>query len=272
MTLQNLSTLLRGYQIPKPSLEALNLLELVTQKSQSQILSGDFQLKAKEVKKLLNFAQKRVKTPLAYFKKSKEFYGLNFYVDEHVLIPRPESEDLISLALELDTPHDLYDIGSGSGCLGISYAHQVSKPLKVTFIDCCPQSLLIAKKNCQTHQIDEPQFKNLNLRQIEILKIPNKSLIIANLPYLDEIKRASFEADCPILKSEPASSLYTSEGGLYLYRQLLAKVCPKTTILCESLPNQRPQISKLAQIYGYRLTKHQGFASLLEPRLSLYKY
>ncbi len=267
MTLNELSRLIRRQAIRQPDLEALNLLELVSRMSQAKILAGDFKLNKSQIKKLKQLAKKRRKLPLAYIKKEKEFYNLNFYVDKNVLIPRPESEDIINLALSFKTkPTQIYDIGCGCGCLGISYLKTLKSDLKIDFLDISQKALKITQKNCRRHQIKGANFKRINVSEIEKPFFMPGSLILANLPYLDIRRRHSYEKRCPELKSEPRVALYALKNGLELYGRLFTNCRNQDlNIICESLKDQRAGLISLARNNGYALKAQEGLATAFVP-------
>ena len=264
MTLQQLSALLATYKIPLPHLEALNLLELVTKTSQEKILAGDFQLNPSQTTKLKQLAKARKTIPLAYLKQEKEFYGLKFYVDNRVLIPRPESEDLVSLALGLKTKFStVYDVGAGSGCLAIAYAKHSLNKVKLNFIDVQSGALAVTQKNYVTLKVGQGHFINCNIQDIQASFFKNKSLVFANLPYLDLKDRQKFEKNSAWLKSEPSEALYATEGGLKFYRilfELLTNSQP--TIICESLLTQKRRLQEIANSQGFQLLASKGLASI----------
>ena len=104
-------------------LDGLILLELVTGKNRVEIAtSPNLKLSKNQEVKLEKLIKDRTQKPIAYLTNSKEFFNLNFIVNENVLIPRPESESLVELGLKFcRKPKFIYDVGAGSGCLAISY-------------------------------------------------------------------------------------------------------------------------------------------------------
>lgn len=129
--------------------------------------------------------------PVAYLTNHKEFYGLDFYVDRRVLVPRPETELLIELALDWarSSPSKLLsiaDIGTGSGCLAVTLALKLPQAL-VYAIDLSPDALAVAALNIERHAVTR-QVTLLHGDGCTPLTHP-VSLIVANPPYtvLDEI-------------------------------------------------------------------------------------
>ena len=266
MTLLGLSKLLAdNRQIEQPHLEALNLLEIVSRLPQSKLLAGDFQLTGEQTSQLGRLIRLRRHLPLAYLRGEKEFYGLAFHVNACTLIPRPESEDLVSLALERRRHFkNVYDVGAGSGCLGISYAHHSPSPsAQFHFIDRSAGALAVAQKNCRRHEITAAHFIHQNIYHLEEAVFEDDGLILANLPYLDHKLRQRFERACPELQSEPAEALFAGGGGIEFYQQLF-KLCRqrRLTLVCESLVEQQPALEQAAASSGFRLRRRLNLASL----------
>ena len=263
MTLDDCGRLIQKYGIPQPRLEALNLLELVSHTPQTKILAGDFKLNKHQIRKLERLIQRRRKLPLAYIKKKKEFYGLEFYVNKNVLVPRPESEDIIDLALGLEVKSgQIYDVGCGSGCLGISYFKTSAFNFKAYFLDISRKALRIAAKNCRRHRINGASFSNENISNLKQDYFASGSLIMANLPYLDIRRRNSYEKDCPELKGEPRLALYATDNGLNLYRGLFASCHGQNlNIVCETSKDQQADLADLARNHGYKVKTQKGLAT-----------
>ena len=265
MTLENLSRQLASFQISQPQLEALNLLEIVTRLPQVKILTGDFRLNSWQNIRLRHLLRRRRRLPLAYLKGEKEFYGRSFHVSRQTLIPRPESEDLVSLALnERKSFEHVYDIGAGSGCLAISYAlEQTGKSPMIHFLDNSRQALVVAQKNCRLRSLRKTKFILADIRHLEKSFFKPGSLVFANLPYLDKELRQAFEKNCPMLKSEPAAALYAGENGLELYRPLFRLSKARSlTVVCESLMDQQAALDDLASTHGFRPQARLNLASL----------
>ncbi len=89
--------------------------------------------------------------PLAYLTGQREFYGLDFWVNQHVLVPRPETELLVDLAVP-HRPSRVLDVGTGSGCLAVSLAARLPAAA-VTAVDISPQALALARRNAERHGV-----------------------------------------------------------------------------------------------------------------------
>lgn len=263
MSLQQTCQLLKKQQVPHPLVESLAILSDFTRLPTAQILAGAFHLTKQEEKLLKKIIELRRFFPLAYLRGKQEFYGLDFTVVPGVFIPRPESEQMIDLALQLPQKFNrLFDIGCGSGCLGIAYAKYSPVKTPAVFIDIDSWSLKIARRNARKHSLQEAIFKKGSFIQVLPKYSTSNSLILANLPYLDVSRQADYEAFCPTLKSEPKRALYAQAGGLKYYQSLFSLCSNKTTLLCETLREQQAPLEKLAHQSGFKLHQKQGLISL----------
>jgi len=157
------------------------------------------------------------RVPLAYILGEKEFYGRNFSVSPSVLVPRPESEEMINMLLKLapqdNQPRALIDVGTGSGCLGITAALELPDNWHIVLSDISPKALSVAEKNAKKLGAKVfTQKQSLLLGQFEKL-----DCILANLPYVDK----DWKNTSPELHHEPPEALYAGEGGLKLIRELI---------------------------------------------------
>lgn len=164
--------------------------------------------------------------PLAYIVGHKEFHGLDFLVNPHVLVPRPETELLVDLALEyLSTQaHEakqaginILDVGTGSGCIAVTLAVKCPQA-SVTALDVSEEALAVARENAARHGV-APRltfFKSDLLSAIG--QLPAQfHLITANLPYI-----ATEEARAlPVSRHEPMLALDGGPDGLLWVRRLL---------------------------------------------------
>lgn len=154
------------------------------------------------------------RTPLAYIIGHREFYGRLFKVTPSVLIPRPESEAIIT-CLRHYGPHTgrLIDVGTGSGCLGIT-AKLEMPALDATLADNNRHALAVARENAAR------LHARVNIIQSDLLSATFGTFdgIIANLPYVDASWERSPETNC-----EPAEALFANDNGLALINKLLVQ-------------------------------------------------
>ena len=189
------------------------------------------------------------RVPIAYILGYKEFYGRRFTVSPSVLIPRPESEDLISLFLELTTSEIaekvLIDVGTGSGCLGITAKLERSN-LSVILSDISKPALNIAEKNANALNAD------VHIQQQSLLNGQLKPVdyIFANLPYVDKNWDVS-----PELQYEPEIALFAEDEGLKLILQLISQaprcLTPEGLLFIEADPQQHNRIIDEAVKNGF---------------------
>jgi release factor glutamine methyltransferase len=162
----------------------------------------------------------------------KAFYGLDFIVNKHTLIPRPETELMVELAyaeiqdalVKGEKNIVLIDVGTGSGCIPIAIHKNVPAHSCTIFaIDISRRALAVAKKNAQKHTVNmicvhgnllEPMHTFFDTR------IPSSLIITANLPYLTQ---EQFDTE-PSIQKEPRRALVANDGGLMLYKQLLEHI------------------------------------------------
>lgn len=165
--------------------------------------------------------------PSAYIRRSREFYGLDFYVDGRVLIPRPETELLVELALELARSYFpsevlIADIGTGSGAIAVALAVNLPQCIGATIYatDISPQALEVAEINCRRHGVADRVHR---LCGDLLTPLPQPvDIIVTNLPYVPE---ADWE-DLPpeISRYEPRLALAGGADGLDCIRRFLRQV------------------------------------------------
>jgi len=178
--------------------------------------------------------------PTAYITGNCEFYGLNFYVDPRVLIPRPESELLVQEALKFTSkhpatknrPHLIAEVGTGSGAIAIALAQHLPQA-KIYAIDVSATALEVVAINCQRHRV-ENQVQLLLGNMLEALP-ESVDLIVANLPYIRDSEMEKLSPEIKLF--EPRIALAGGENGLDKIRQLCRqagdRLRPKGCLLVE---------------------------------------
>lgn len=228
-------------------LETLWLMEAALKHDTAWILvNGKKPLNNINIKKLsLALKQKSLGYPTAYLAGSKEFYGLKFKVTKDTLIPRPETELMVTEIINnLKKNTTVIDVGCGSGCIIISaYRNTKIKNIQWLATDISQAALKIAKINAGKNKID---FFRCNLLSLIKKRIKYDNLIIAaNLPYLP----INYKAKFPNLRFEPSTALYAGIDGLKYYKQLLTQIktlnFKTATILLEIDPGQSTALKKL---------------------------
>lgn len=193
------------------------------------------------------------RVPIAYIIGHKEFYGRRFHVTSATLIPRPETEEMIDSLGELlpdtqrliaDQMPRLVDVGTGSGCIGIT-AKLEHPELSVTLADTSKHALVVAEKNARQLGAEVTLLRSDLLSEYPF----TADIILANLPYVDSAWERSEET-----RYEPAEALFADDDGLALIKQLLKQAETKLvhggSIILEADPRQLDAIQKAAQAHG----------------------
>jgi len=251
---------------PSPHLDSDILLSHVIKKPREFLYSHpEKKLTPTQVAKFRKLLSRRSKgEPVAYLTGHKEFYGLDFYVDKNVLVPRPETELLVDEAAEELRIRDqesgfkktaVIDIGTGSGNIIISLAKKLKNcSIKYFAVDISQKALNVAKKNAIKHKISgRIKFLHGSLLKPFLnkkLEIGNwKLVILANLPYLSQKQYQQ----SPSIKFEPKTALVAAENGLALYKKLfqqtkdIACYVPNVTYFLEIDLSQTKSIRRLAK-------------------------
>ncbi|ATF65386.1 protein-(glutamine-N5) methyltransferase, release factor-specific [Streptococcus gordonii] len=188
----------------------------------NEISFTDFVLKlrievSQEEREQLKAIQKQLLAhkPAQYIIGSSDFHGLNLKVDERVLIPRPETEELVELILSenLETPLSVLDIGTGSGAIALALAN--SRPdWQITASDLSSDALSLAAENAQSCGL------NLTFVQSDCLEAIRGSfdIVVSNPPYISEADKD--EVGLNVLTSEPHIALFAEEDGYAIYRKI----------------------------------------------------
>ena len=210
--------------------------------------------------------EKRVSgIPLAYITGSREFYGRDFDVNQNVLIPRPETEQMVISALGIIDVMNLdnvsiLDVGSGSGCIPITLKLELDKENKTSIISGCDVSipaLETARNNAVKLGANVTFFESDLLANVN--ELPD--VITANLPYVD----MKWDWTSPELKYEPFLALYADDGGLKLIKKLIDEISTmknddkKRFLLLEADVSQLSTIEKYAAEKGFELVSKEGF-------------
>lgn len=194
-------------------------MEYVFEITKVQILSD---IPIKITKKWELFIEKMLNNyPIQYFLEEAYFYKHTFFVNENVLIPRPETEIIIELILKKynNQNEKLYilDIGTGSGCLAVSLA--LLYPNAVVFgIDISEEALKVAQKNANTHQVNV-RFECLDMQKIKKFDCLF-DIIVSNPPYICEKEKITMEKN--VLNFEPHLALFVpDDNALIFYKAIM---------------------------------------------------
>ena len=200
------------------SLDVEVLLMNVTGFSKTQLyLNTDYTLKTEEYEKFKKFFNRRLKNePIAYIIEKCEFMGMDFLLNNHTLIPRPDTEILVEKAIEIINKNNFnnaLDIGTGSGAIAISLAKYCN--INVTALDINNEAIEMAKKNASMNKV-----KNIEFIQSDIFeKINNKyDIIVSNPPYIKTEDIKTLEKN--VKDYEPILALDGGKSGLIFYEKI----------------------------------------------------
>jgi release factor glutamine methyltransferase len=241
-------------------LDAHILLEDILGKDRAHLLAHpEVVLTATQQKELDHLVLQRKKhIPLAYLRGKVMFYGRTFYVNQDVLIPRPETEDIITLLkkyCEDNGNSKIADIGTGSGCIGLTAALELSGST-IDLYDIDAKALLVAKSNAHKLGISKVRYFQEDL----LSRAGNRGydIVVANLPYVPNDYGINKDATF-----EPKLALFAGPDGLTDYRlfwsQLRGAATKPAYVLTESLPSQHQQVVKLAGQAGYKPRESNDF-------------
>ena len=167
---------------------------------------------------LRSLIKRRVnREPTQYIISSSEFYGRKFFVNEDVLIPRPETEKLIDVSIDILSKKEnpiILDVGTGSGCIGVTIALEIPFS-SVIAIDISNSALSIAKKNADTYGLKNIQFINLDILSQDINHTAD--MLISNPPYISQEEIPDLMID--VKNFEPMVALTDNSDGLEFYRK-----------------------------------------------------
>lgn len=274
MKIKTISDSRKQYFQTIDSLDLELLIAHIIKKPREFVLAHpEYKLTRNQKLRIKNYAKRRLNNePLAYIVGHKEFFGLDFKINKNTLIPRPETELLVELAIqELRTKNQklgIIDVGTGSGCIIISIAMQLKnqelriKNYNLFATDISIDALKIAKQNAKKHNIEKKiKFLKGNLlepilktKYCSMLHAPCSMIIVANLPYLS--KKIYSETSNDIKNFEPKSALYSSREGLTHYEKLFEQIkstatnCKlQITSYLEISPEQKPLLKKIILTY-----------------------
>ena len=214
--------LLRG-GIANPRREARSLIAHLLRQGQTHLLAhSDDVLSASDVEALDKMVARRLRgEPMQYITGHQEFYKLDFEVTPDVLIPRPETEAIVEVGLELlrnERRPIIAEIGTGSGCIAVSLLKERPDAL-VHAVDMSAAALRVAERNARRHRVED----RLTLAESDLFdQLPGEtkfSLIVSNPPYIPEADWAVLPSE--VRDYEPRSALVSGVDGLDCIRRLL---------------------------------------------------
>ncbi len=189
-------------------------------------------------------SRREAREPVAYILGRRAFRRLDIAVDGRVLIPRPETELLVEVALGLPDGASVADVGTGSGAVALALADERPE-LTVTGLDVDSQALAVARANGVRLGL------KVNFRYADLLDEGHYDAVLANLPYVPDGTALAPE----ITRYEPAGALFAGPDGLSVVRRLIARIAarpPRPAMLAlEISPEQAPATAALLRGAGY---------------------
>lgn len=185
-----------------------------------QVLNKDEKLNLDEMQQVeIIIGRLKIHEPIQYIMGETEFYGLNLKVTPSVLIPRPETEELVNWVIDETECEscNILDIGTGSGCIALAIKNEM-KIAEVSGVDISEKALEIAKQNAVLNNL------NINFFQTDILNWENYNwemynIIVSNPPYVREIEKKEIQSN--VLEHEPGNALFVpNEDPLVFYRRI----------------------------------------------------
>lgn len=170
-------------------------------------------------------AQLKQEVPIQYLLGKTNFYGLDFEVNENVLIPRPETEELVEWIIKENTINDqskkikILDIGTGSGCIAISLAKNLPNA-EVYGFDVSKKAIETAKKNAINNKVDVT-FMIQDILELEQLKY-NFDIIVSNPPYVRNLEKEEIKKN--VLEYEPHLALFVDDNDALIFYRKIAEL------------------------------------------------
>lgn len=250
--------------IPSARLDAELLLADSLGKDRTWLIAHPDEVLEKDVLASLekNLSRRLKREPLAYIRGYKEFYGRNFRVTPDTLIPRPETETIVEIVKRLpllECPV-IHDVGTGTGCIGITLALELPSA-NVSASDFSSEAVQVARENAEGLHAD------INIRQDDLMNSHYISggvdAIVANLPYVDTVWDISAETH-----HEPSLALFAEDRGLALIKKLIGqaetRLLPDGFLVLEADPRQHDEIIALGHLHGFDWYETDGFIVVLQ--------
>lgn len=195
--------------------------------------------------------------PLQYVLGFETFMNLRFAVTPSVLIPRPETAQLVKQIIEENKHRSslrILDVGTGSGCIAISLAYYLPNA-QVTAVDVSKEALLVAQKNAHSIGVNV-QFKHLDFLKDAASLLPEFDILVSNPPYVLESEKIDIEEH--VLQHEPHLALFVPNQTPLLFYQAIANYA------CQNIPLVYLEINQALAKETNQLFESYGYTSLAE--------
>lgn len=198
------------------------LLEYVLNYSRMQIqFSKNEEIKQEDSEQVKSFVEElKTLKPIQYVLGEADFYDLKFKVNQHTLIPRPETEELVHAIIQENKGENLnlLDIGTGSGCIPICLSKNLNKA-KVASADISAEAISLASKNAELNETNI-RFYNRDILKWEIFEWEQYDIIVSNPPYVTESEKEKMENN--VLEHEPHTALFVSDHDPLIFYQRIS--------------------------------------------------
>ncbi|MFV0593779.1 MAG: peptide chain release factor N(5)-glutamine methyltransferase [Draconibacterium sp.] len=193
--------------------------------------------------------------PVQYILGETEFYGLKLKVGPAVLVPRPETEELVNWILEIENVNNsrIIDIGTGSGCISLALKTGAPKA-NILGVDISEEALQVAKHNAGLNNLDV-LFRKVDILKWEEYSWELQDIIVSNPPYVRESEKALMEAN--VLKYEPKGALFVSDADPLIYYRTIAEMAmrhlkPGGFLFFEINENLGKETADMLQTMGFK--------------------
>ena len=207
---------------PKEEIRSVSLwiAEFVTKCSPTQLLAFDIELTSEWELQINEIIEKlRKNYPIQYIIGEVEFCDLRFSVNENVLIPRPETAELVLWILQETKAKTILDIGTGSGCISISLAKKIESAQIYAF-DVSTLAIEVAKKNAIKNGVENIHFQEVNILKPYDGK-EKYDLIVSNPPYITQKEKQDMQKQ--IIDFEPNIALFVEDEEPLIFYEKIAK-------------------------------------------------
>ena len=245
-----LNGLLKNYEKNEiKSLTYITIQKIIGLDKSKTIINSNKKLSDFQIKKINNILNRlKNNEPIQYILNESKFYDLDFKLNSNVLIPRPETEELVKIALN-HTFNDVLDVGTGSGCIAITLAKKTNA--NITGIDICKNAILTAKENSRINNV-KVNFLKKNIFNYNPIK--KFDLIISNPPYVLESEKILIKKN--VIDHEPHTALFVNDNDpLIFYKKIISfgkkRLKNNGMILFEINEKKDQDIFNLLQKEGY---------------------
>ena len=269
--LQETKKLLKDAGLDNPSIDAeLLVAHALGVDRHRLVIDHDKEIGDEEIKKIKKTIKRRVEfEPVAYIVGRKEFYSLDFIVNRNVLIPRPETELLVDLAIYYAKQDStLLDLGTGSGAIAISIKYN-RNDLDVYASDISTQALVVAKKN-SNRILGKNRIKFFSGDMFSPFDNMKFQLIVSNPPYVDRDKIHELQKD---LSYEPGIALFSDNSGRADPEKIIVQSRNYLTgdgvIIMEIGCEMKKFVEKIGRANGFNVSVLNDYSGL--PRVAVLK-